>query len=71
MKIVSLKGCPLKERTDFIKEIGLTKEHEDYRHIMGWDCQVVERICLSLRSLQLEKYEYEFYGVYENKHLTE
>ena len=69
-RIVSLKGCHFHERRDFLKEIGVDKTHEDYRHIMGWSCQKVELLCSRIRGIGLKRVGYQFAGVRENRRLT-
>jgi len=57
---LSLKGCSLKERMAFVKEIEMEKTHPDYKHIMGWLSKENEYEAFKKRELRLSKRIYSY-----------
>ena len=57
MEKLTLKGCTLKEKLDFIEEIGLNKNESpaEYRQLMGWHTKETEYLFFKFRESQLEK----------------
>ena len=60
MNKLTLKGCHLKEKLGFVKEIEMEKSHPDYRYLMGWLSPAEERRALRFRESRLPKREYAY-----------